>query len=178
MGRCLYRRHRLADVRSDARLPENLGGLYLGGGYPELHAARLAKNAAMRAAIRDFSAAGRPVFAECGGFMYLCERLRDLEGREYPMCGVFPRTCVMRPKLSALGYREAVMPRKTFFGPAGTRLYGHEFHYSELLPDPAETEPQQFMQRGDTLAGYLHLHWGRTPEAPAAFARACRAAQP
>ena len=135
----------------------------------------LAADATLRAAVRDFCASGAPVLAECGGFMYLCERLRDLEGREYPMCGVFPRTCVMRPKLRALGYREAVMPRKTFFGPAGTRLFGHEFHYSELTPDPAETDPQQFLQTGNTLAGYLHAHWGRTPQAPLAFVGACRA---
>ncbi|MCF6188628.1 MAG: cobyrinate a,c-diamide synthase, partial [Desulfobulbaceae bacterium] len=72
----------------DRNLPENLDGIYLGGGYQELHAAALSANASMRTDILDFSASGRPVYGECGGFMYLTRSITDTEGREYPMAGV------------------------------------------------------------------------------------------
>lgn len=172
---------------TDSDLPEDLHGLYLGGGYPELHAQALAANAGMAAAIRRFSEAGRPVYAECGGFMYLCRSLRDLDGNQYPMCGVFPFACTMNPALRQLGYRRLRQGQTTFFGPGGQVLFGHEFHYSSLLP-PSEGEQvpsitrvwqsdqgqEEGYHRHNTLAGYIHLHWGQSPEAPAAFVQACR----
>ncbi len=173
---------------ADTALPPNLQGLYLGGGYPELHAARLAANDAMRAAIKDFSAAGKPVYAECGGFMYLCRNLRDLDGLEHHMCGVYPFYCAMNAKLRRLGYRNPRQQQASFFGPAEMSLSGHEFHYSSLTPLPLNSLKEQGVrcvwqldkgqaegfQRNNTLAGYIHLHWGRTPQAPAAFVRACQ----
>ncbi|MFC1513214.1 cobyrinate a,c-diamide synthase, partial [Thermodesulfobacteriota bacterium] len=69
----------------DEKLPDGLQGIYLGGGYPELYAAKLAANDSMRAAIRDWSEAGKPVYAECGGFMYLTQGIIDLEGNEHSM---------------------------------------------------------------------------------------------
>ncbi|MFU2210923.1 cobyrinate a,c-diamide synthase [Solidesulfovibrio sp. C21] len=171
---------------SDTALPEGVGGLYLGGGYPELFAPTLAANAAMRGAIREFCAAGRPVLAECGGFMYLMESLVDKAGRRQAMAGVFPFRAIMGERFSALGYREAVTRADTPLGPAGTRLRGHEFHYSRLDGDTDEVAavyaltgrkgpidaPEGFL-RGNTLGSYVHLHFGGNPRAAAHFAACC-----
>nr|WP_043794234.1 cobyrinate a,c-diamide synthase [Solidesulfovibrio fructosivorans] len=171
---------------ADTALPEGVGGLYLGGGYPELFAQQLAANAAMRGAIREFCAAGRPVLAECGGFMYLMESLVDKAGRSQAMAGVFPFRAIMGERFSALGYREAVTRADTPLGPAGTRLRGHEFHYSRLDGDTGEVAavyaltgrkgpidaPEGFL-RGNTLGSYVHLHFGGNPRAAAHFAACC-----
>lgn len=168
-------------------LPRDLDGLYIGGGYPELHAAALAVNAGLRAEIRAASAAGMPIYAECGGFMYLCEHLRDLSGAAAPMVGCFPFTSRMLPRLKSLGYREVRFARDTILGPAGSVARGHEFHYSELEPasgpvdrayaaaaaDGSSTAVQGYVSNR-TLAGYVHLHFGSAPDAPAAFVTACR----
>lgn len=175
---------------TDSSLPDRVQGLYLGGGYPELHAEQLANNATMRAAIRRFSEAGGPIYAECGGFMYLCRSLRDLSGATQPMCAVFPFACAMHTTLKGLGYRHLHQNRTTFFGPAHTALAGHEFHYSSLLhslqntPHHGQGTPvcawqvdngeQEGYLYHNTLASYIHLHWGRSPQAPAAFVQACR----
>ena len=117
---------------TDAALPQGLDGLYLPGGYPELSARALAANAPMLAAVRAFCLSGRPVWAECGGFMYLQRALIDAEGVEHALCAVFPGRAVMRARRAALGYREARTLAPGPLGPAGTLLRGHEFHYSEL----------------------------------------------
>ncbi|EGY25166.1 cobyrinic acid a,c-diamide synthase [Desulfovibrio sp. A2] len=122
---------------SDAALPPDIGGLLLPGGYPELHAPRLAANAPMLAAVRAFAALGRPVHGECGGFMYLMRSITDAEGTRHAMTGCLPAACRMDARLRALGYREAQTLRPSPFGPAGTVMRGHEFHYSHL--DPAVT---------------------------------------
>jgi len=119
---------------SDAALPPDIGGLLLPGGYPELHAARLAANAPMLAAVRAFAALGRPVHGECGGFMYLLRSITDAAGTRHSMTGCLPAACRMDARLRALGYREAQTLRPSPFGPAGTVVRGHEFHYSHLDP--------------------------------------------
>ena len=180
---------------TETSLPKGLHGLYLGGGYPELHAETLAANSGMRAAIRRFSEDGHPVYAECGGFMYLCRSLRDLQGTTHPMCGVFPFDCAMNAARSRLGYRQVQQGRSTFFGPEGLTLLGHEFHYSSLLPFVhnfahkkqgheithawrLDTGQDEGYFRNNTLAGYVHLHWGRSPQAPVALVQACRSFVP
>ncbi|MGH9481218.1 MAG: cobyrinate a,c-diamide synthase, partial [Terriglobales bacterium] len=113
----------------DAALPAGVRGLYFGGGYPELHAAALAANAPMRAAVAAFAAAGGFIYAECGGLMYLA---RSLEGQ--PMAGVLPCHVTMHSRLQAIGYRE-VRPVGLNAGlgaAANLRARGHEFHYSSL----------------------------------------------
>jgi cobyrinic acid a,c-diamide synthase len=163
----------------DNTLPENLDGLYLGGGYPELHAAALSKNAAMREAIRSFSRSGKPVYAECGGFMYLTTSIIDVEGRKYPMVGVYPVASTMEKRLRRLGYRQVEMQADTLLGSTGKFCYGHEFHYSEIDDMPAEIGRGYILDDGraegylqdNTLAGYVHLHWGRTPEAARCFVK-------
>jgi len=165
----------------DQALPENLDGIYLGGGYPELHAATLSKNTRMRTAIKEFAESGRPLYGECGGFMYLTSSLRDAEGREYPMAGVYPVTSRMQKRLRRLGYRQVEMQTDTVLGSSGFYCYGHEFHYSEIDEMPASVQRGYILDDGraegyqvnNTLAGYVHLHWGQTPDAARNFVRAC-----
>jgi cobyrinic acid a,c-diamide synthase len=157
---------------SDAEIPGGAGALYLGGGYPELHAAALAANAPLREAVRRFAASGRPVYAECGGLMYLSEALVDEHGTRHPMVGVVPGTSVMRGRLT-LGYREAEALRNSPLARAGWVVRGHEFHYSVLEPAPAapayrraggeETEGTVTGPAGNVLASYIHVHFGADP---------------
>ncbi|WP_300157754.1 cobyrinate a,c-diamide synthase [Solidesulfovibrio sp.] len=171
---------------TDGALPEGLDGLYFGGGYPELHAAALAANAGMLAGVRAFCASGRPVLAECGGFMYLMASLADLSGNEHAMTGVFPFRAAMSERFSALGYRQVTTLTDTLLGPAGTRLRGHEFHYSRILGETGdvpgvyaaagrkgELPGRHGFLRGGTLGSYVHLHFASCPQAAEAFARAC-----
>ena len=164
----------------DKVLPENVDGLYFGGGYPELHAAQLAANRTLREQVLAFSRAGRPVYGECGGFMYLCEAVVDNEGRQKPMVGVYPVITRMSQRLRRLGYCEAELREDSLLGSAGSVLYGHEFHYSEIDPMPEQVQRIYTLDDGraegylinKTLAGYVHLHWGRTPEAAKQFVQA------
>ncbi|GHG02959.1 cobyrinic acid a,c-diamide synthase [Deinococcus piscis] len=167
----------------DAALPAGVGGLLLGGGYPELYAAPLSANASMRRAIRDFAASGRPVVGECGGLMYLGQSLLDLEGVGHAMCGVIPARTRMQPRLS-LGYREAEALAASPLAPVGAALRGHEFHYSERLDPP--TDPayrwtghagvavEEGHAQGNVLASYLHLHYGGSPEMAKRLVAACQ----
>jgi cobyrinic acid a,c-diamide synthase len=168
----------------DRVLPEGVRGIYLGGGYPELYAKELSRNRPMRSAIRDFIETGGPVYAECGGFMYLSETLIDIAGRQYPMVGVYPFKSKMHPTLRRLGYREVVFARKSFL-PEKKSARGHEFHYSELAP--AGRGVQRAYTDGSTkktggcagylykncVAGYAHLHFGSNPDFARAFVAAC-----
>jgi len=171
---------------ADSRLPENIDALYLGGGYPELYARELSANASMLAGVRAFSAEGKPVYAECGGFMYLMASLTDLEGRTWPMAGVFAMNAAMRDRFQALGYREAVTLAHSPFGPAWTMLRGHEFHYSEpQSPDPEAravykiadrkgwTDQAEGFFKRNTLGSYIHLHLASNPEAAEHFVNWC-----
>ena len=159
----------------DAELPD-VDALYLGGGYPEVYARELAGNAPMREAVRAFAAAGGPVYAECGGLLYLAEGLEDESGRLHPMVGLLPTVGRMAPKRLTLGYAEIEMTRETPLGPAGTTARGHEFHASRIDPVP-EWVPRAYtvqMSRGGTpraegyligeaLMSYVHLHFGSNP---------------
>ncbi len=169
----------------DASLPENLDGLYLGGGYPELYAARLSSNREMRRAVHSFARAGKPVYAECGGFMYLMDELQTEDG-PFPMTGVFAMQCVMNSGLRSLGYREIVTRRASLLGPAWTMLRGHEFHYSHRAGEDERVSciykvmdrrgwlpcPEGYM-RDNVLGSYIHLHFGSNPAAAASFVAAC-----
>ncbi len=175
---------------ADSALPPGMDGLYLGGGYPELFAETLAANAGLRREIAERGRDGLPIYAECGGMMYLGRELFDLEGRSWPMAGLLPMATRMLPRLRTLGYREATFTRDTPLGPVGARARGHEFHYSEicaLSPTP-DLEPLAYAVGGregaltdchallmkNVLASYVHLHFGSNPAlAPALVAR-CR----
>ena len=161
----------------DPHLPPDLHGLYLGGGYPEVHAQTLAANTTMRQEMKDFIQDGRTVYAECGGLMYLTQGIRDVEGHDFPMVGIYPTIVRMRSRLSALGYAEVAIPPTNGLFPA-LRVRGHEFHYSELVPDLAVKQARtlyQVRQRAAgavrpegyvykrCLASYIHLHFGSNP---------------
>lgn len=112
----------------DPKLPDNLDGLLLGGGYPELYAGRLSENASMRDAIKSAITGGMPSAAECGGFLYLHESLTDENGRDFAMCGVIPGRCFYTGKSVRFGYIEPV-EKETAFLENGAPVKGHEFHY-------------------------------------------------
>ena len=176
---------------ADTRLPADLDGLYLGGGYPELAADRLAANSELRHQIREKSRRGMPIYAECGGFMYLCQELSDQNHRHYPMAGCFPFTAQMHARLKALGYREVTLTKDTIIGPSGQTMRGHEFHYSVLKQTESGTEsgidtvyrltdrvgadqPASGYYTNQTLGSYTHLHFGSRPQIAEYFVRACR----
>jgi cobyrinic acid a,c-diamide synthase len=170
---------------SDKRLPGGLNALYIGGGYPEEHAAELSANATMLADVRDFAAAGLPVYGECGGLMYLAEGLETLDGKRHALAGVLPAWTRMLSHRKALGYVEVTLTGDTLWGSRGARLRGHEFHYSELLNDPAwstayslvyrraDSAVREGFQRGGVLATYVHAHVASRPEAVRSFVANC-----
>lgn len=160
---------------SDTALPPDVHALYLGGGYPELHARQLADNHAMRRAISEFSARGGPIYAECGGMMYLSQGLRTLDGQDFPMVGLVPGVAVMAPKLQALGYVEVETTVRTVLGGAGLRFRGHQFRYSTLEGVPPHGGTLRIRRRRggvthtegfgppNVLASYVHAHWASNP---------------
>jgi cobyrinic acid a,c-diamide synthase len=174
---------------ADRRLPADLDGLYLGGGYPELHAARLAENTDMLADVRDYAASGRVLYAECGGMMYLGQTLTTGDGAQHPMAGVLPIQTAMLPRLKVLGYAEVCWDADSLWGSAGEAIRGHEFHYSEIVHGPWPTDGWQSactvcrrrghpersgFSQGNILAGYVHLHWASRPAAAIHFLSHCR----
>jgi cobyrinic acid a,c-diamide synthase len=176
---------------TDTRLPEEIAGLYLGGGYPELHAATLSENRRLKEEIHIGSRSGMPIYAECGGFMYLCSRLTDIAGRTHAMAGCFPFETHMLPRRRALGYREIRLAAPSLLGPPGGAGRGHEFHYSELSGDLGTVETvyeatprsgQEMTAEGfrvhNTLGSYIHLHFGSNPAMACHFVENCRAFQP
>jgi len=170
-------------------LPPNLDGLYFGGGYPELFARPLSENEPLRREIQENSRNGMPIYAECGGFMYLGSRIQDTDHQTYSMCGCFPFTTTMFTRLKSLGYREVTLTAETLLGPAGTRIRGHEFHYSGIREAPENDHVETVYAVSDrlgagtlatgyrvrrTLGSYIHLHFGSRPEAAEYFVSVCR----
>jgi cobyrinic acid a,c-diamide synthase len=169
---------------TDADLP-SLDGVYIGGGYPELHAAQLAANTSMRAALTTHARTGKPLYAECGGLMYLSEALVDLQGQSHPMLGLVPGRAIMQEKLQALGYVEVTTRAPSPLGAAGTRYRGHQFRYSMFESGVATQLDMQVKRTGkvqaegygkdNVLASYVHGHWASNPQVAEAFVRACSA---
>ena len=163
----------------DPALPEGISGIYLPGGYPELFADQLAANNLLKMAIREAIEAGMPVYAECGGFIYLTK------GIDTELVGVFPVTARMLPRRKALGYREVELMTDSLLGPAGTAGRGHEFHYSEIGEMPEEIGREYRVRKQgvdlgtegyryrNCLASYIHLHFGSNAGLATAFVAAC-----
>jgi len=172
---------------ADPGLPDGLDALFLGGGYPEEHAETLSANAPMRAAIRDFAASGRPIYAECGGLMYLGAALETTDGQRHAMAGVLPFTTRMLPRRRSLGYTEITLTTDSLWGRQGDVLRGHEFHYSEVVDPPDDTWSRAYsvqrrrdpeavaegFQSGRVLASYVHLHLASRPGAVDHFLQLC-----
>ncbi len=171
---------------SKKNLPRQIDGLYFGGGYPELHADRLAANLSLKTEIKARCEDGMPIYGECGGFMFLCDELFDSNGSSHPMVSCFPFAPKMFQRLKALGYREVTLTRDTVIGTSGQSIRGHEFHYSELtrLSPTVETayritdrigmekSPDGYIVHR-TLGSYNHLHFGSQPDAAARFVESC-----
>jgi len=169
----------------DKRLPEGARGLYIGGGYPEMFAPALEKNASMRADIKKASGSGMPIYAECGGLMYLGRAIEDIKGAISAGVGVFPWVSRMLDKRAALGYREISVKRGAALFPRGGRLRGHEFHYSGITAPPQRIKRAFEVKRSDgsvagegyshknTLASYIHVHFASNPAFAESFVRAC-----
>jgi cobyrinic acid a,c-diamide synthase len=155
------------DPVRDTALPEGAGALILAGGFPEIFGTELSANAPLREQVAAFARAGRPVLAECGGLLYLCEELDGL-----PMCGVLPARGRMAGRLS-IGYREAVALAGSALWRAGEEVRGHEFHYSAVEGDGAAAWAltARGRTRGEGLvaggvhASYMHVHWAAFPQA-------------
>lgn len=171
----------------DAHLPDDAGALILCGGFPELYAAQLAANADMRAAIARAAANGLPIYAECGGLMYLCETLVDQASDVHPMCGVLPGCSIMTSRLT-LGYRLACAARDNWLWRAGETIRGHEFHHSTWQPPAAAPEPVYTLlpmayqrevrpegaQVHNVIASYVHLHFLAKPALAERMVQAAR----
>jgi cobyrinic acid a,c-diamide synthase len=174
----------------DACLPERCAGLYVGGGYPEMHAAELASNRSMLESIQAFAGARNPVYAECGGLMYLSQGIETHDGERSGMVGLLPVWTRMLKQRKALGYVDAVPLADSLFAPRDTALRGHEFHYSEIVQSglndpswpPAYTTRRrgtgagvrEGFQRGSILASYVHIHFASHAGGASRFVRLCQ----
>lgn len=174
---------------ADKLLPDNLNGIYIGGGYPEVHAQALAANGEMMSSICAFAASGRPVYAECGGLMYLSKGIETNEGQHFSMLGILPARTKMSKRMIALGYVEARLSDNSLWGKKGDVGRGHEFHYSELIDDPCSDREWKSVyelkkprsndvraegfQRGNILASYVHLYHSARPAAIDYFIESC-----
>ncbi len=165
----------------------DVDGLYFGGGYPEMFAEQLDSNESVRAKVKQLSDEGMPIYAECGGLMYMCAGLTTLEGARYDMTGVFDAEVRMTEKLQALGYVEAKVIRDNVLAKVGDATRGHVFHYSKVFghdigafaydlnkEEGIEASMDGFV-KNRTLASYTHLHFGSSPEWAQNFVTACRA---
>jgi cobyrinic acid a,c-diamide synthase len=174
----------------DACLPDHSAGVYIGGGYPEMYAAQLASNRSMSQTIRVLADAGHPVYAECGGLMYLSQGIETQDGIRHELVGLLPVWTRMLKRRKALGYVEAVPLRDSLLAPGSAVLRGHEFHYSEIAP--LGVTDQQWVpayatrrrrgtecavegfHRGNVLASYVHVHFASHLGAASRFVRLCQ----
>ncbi len=178
---------RFSPIR-DVALPHGLDALYFGGGYPEEHAQALSENRGMLEGVRSFASSGKPVYAECGGLMYLSGGVELQDGGKYPFAGIIPPWTKMNKKFRALGYADVLMERDTLVGNAGARLRGHRFHYSEFMENPVQAgwetaysltaknsgqAEEEGYQRGKVLASYVHLHMASRPGSIESFISHC-----
>ena len=173
------------DPLADESLPDDTAGIYLGGGFPEVHATGLTANEPLRAELREAVQAGVPTLAECAGLLYLC---RTVDGS--PMVGALEADAAMTPRLT-LSYRQAVAVQETLLSPAGGRITGHEFHRTTV--DPTSASESAWLVDGAPIgfsldpagagrptlhASYLHTHWAGHPAVAQRFADAVHASTP
>ncbi|MCK5069171.1 MAG: hydrogenobyrinic acid a,c-diamide synthase (glutamine-hydrolyzing) [Desulfocapsa sp.] len=173
------------DATEEEQLPE-LDGLYIGGGFPETSAKKLAANISFRDSVKSAAEKGLPIYAECGGLIYLGESI-ELEGEVYPLAGVFPIRFGMSQKPQAHGYSIFEVDGDNPFYEKGAEIKGHEFRYSTILEWPGKSEDLVFkMKRGvgfsekreglvynNVLALYTHIHALGTPEWAEGFIKCC-----
>lgn len=165
-------------------LPD-VDGLYFGGGYPELFSPGLERNTKMRMAVKKASEDGMPIYAECGGLMYLSKGINDMDGKRYEMCGVFGAESKMSNNKRSLGYVEMTSATDNILCKKGWTVRGHEFHYSAIDPEGQERyafdlsrgtgirESKDGMSVYNTVAGYTHVHFASNPKIPKRFVDSC-----
>jgi cobyrinic acid a,c-diamide synthase len=168
---------------ADPALPGNLQALYFGGGYPELHAAALSGNLSLLQEIRDFAKANRPIYAECGGLMYLSETLTTIDGQRYPMTAIVPAAVEMTRGLVHFGYADVEFAQDCLLGEKGTHVRGHSFHCSRIVAEDSlpcvyrvhyslsNRREQEGFVNGSVLASYIHLHFRSHPSLVASLLR-------
>ena len=155
---------------NDEDLPD-ADGLYIGGGYPELFSKELSKNKGILAQIKDFHLENRPIFAECGGLMYLMNSIHDDS-----QVGIYPYKSVLTDRVQALKYTIAEVTQDNIISKKGERFHGHEFHYSKVIVDELKNPLAFKITRGkgsynlqdgfmekNTLASYVHTHVAAMP---------------
>lgn len=173
----------------DHRIPAEVDALYVGGGYPELYAAQLSRNLTLLQDLRGFAQAGKPIYAECGGMMYLAETLRLLDGKAYPMAGVFPLEVEMTEYLVHFGYADVEFLEDCLLGETGTSVRGHSFHCSRVIENKS-TKPAHRVhyslsgksllegyRNGNLLGSHVHLHFRSNSVLARTFVGKARAAQ-
>jgi cobyrinic acid a,c-diamide synthase len=159
----------------DPDLPADIDGLYFGGGFPEVFAKGLAENEAFIAALRRAHQSGMPIYAECGGLMYLVEAIEDSAGVRHSMVGLLPGLCRLTDRLQNFGYKELLSLRDSIVGSQGLHTRGHEFHYSVWEGRPTDTglyltrsshgdEQEEGYSLANLTASYVHLHFDACPQ--------------
>lgn len=166
----------------DATLPQDVQGLLLGGGYPELHAKVLSDNTTMKESIKKALEAGMPCIAECGGFLYLQDALTDENENTYPMVGFLEGTARRAKKRDRFGYVYVTVKEESVFGVSGVQIPAHEFHYWEssnpgtqataVKPDKIRSWDCIRIQN-KTIAGFPHFYLEGNPQAAASFVDYC-----
>ena len=168
----------------DKQLPDDLDGLLLYGGYPELNGKKLEQNTTMKDMIREKLKAGMPCMAECGGFMYLHEEMEGMDGNFYQMAGVIPGKAYRTPKLSRFGYVTLTQKKPALGMEDFGEIPAHEFHYFDSencggdfhAAKPESKRGWDCIHGTDTmLAGFPHLYYYGNPEVPKAFLKKCLA---
>lgn len=170
---------------SETTLPPELDGMYMGGGFPEAFGAELQANQSLRRAIKGVAAAGMPIYAECGGLLYLLEDI-EVEGRRYEMVGVIPGRGCLTKKRQALGYLTAVTAGDSLVAAAGAEVRGHEFHWSSAsITGPASAayssvestggarRQNEGYANGNIMASYVHLQLAQIDGACERLVNAC-----
>ncbi len=172
---------------ADAALPPDIGGIYIGGGFPEIYAAELAANRPMLQAVRAAHARGVQIYAECGGLMYLAQSLTDFDGETYPMAALLPVATSMSGGRLTLGYREIqALSEGPLLGKEDTAR-GHEFHYSIANAPPSRAQAAyavltqnsriEGFRAPNLWASYIHLHFAANPAIAPRFVAACANSQ-
>jgi cobyrinic acid a,c-diamide synthase len=163
-------------------LPPAIGGIYIGGGFPEFYARELHENGAMLECLRKVALQGMPIYAECGGLMYVGESIEDAKGYDFRMAGILPVRSTMKGTRLTLGYREAVALDNSPLMRRGDSIRGHEFHLSALKQTPHiraayrvanQDGRDEGFRINNVLASYIHLHLGSKESLARDFVNFC-----
>lgn len=170
---------------ADRHLPPDLDGLYFGGGYPELYAEALSGNTGLVQDVRAVAAAGKPVYGECGGLIFLGNQLTAIDGGKWPMAGLLPLSIEMTSRLVRFGYVDVEFTASGL-APAGTRLRGHSFHCSQIVEEGkvekqtvvrysiSGERQQEGYRAGNVFGSYIHLHFAADRAFAAGFVELAR----